>query len=650
MARKDIGTGWDRDNRNAINDNFKELYESGLDGTKALEKAEEAVKTANGTDEKATEALNKSNQAVETSQTSKEISDRADKLSKRTQKELSQAILEGDSSPLGGQLSVGSDGTIYDDPQERLVKENEKVTSQLADIATNVKTFGAIGDGIADDTVAIQNAIDDVASNGGGTVRFPTGVYLVSDNLNVTGDNIEFLGDGNGSHIKSTVDKTIFNSMEFNNLAWRRLRLTGVRTRPGQTGYGFGIQVGSANNVIVENCYFDNFLGKAVFYTGAEYHGAIMNNLPQGVHDGWIINNYIESCADGAMVYNDGRRIVVSGNTIKKSSNNAIYIDDSHRMDGTEIARETMEIVVTNNLIEDTIGSSGINLAGTSNTLVSNNIVSNGGQSTDPVNNVLGISVTSVQNDIQSTHNIIEGNTIVGNSNIGIYILGASHNVIRGNNLVNNSMNRATGNAASIQVQSNELEHILFEANGNIIENNQSIQNDPNSSLSPHVRIIDENCNDNVIRYNNFTGGVSYWYAVDDGTNTIKKENLMNNRFVDEGFADGTEKLPSISFLDDEATGFYRMTDGMVAFSGNGKRSFRFTDGYFMMEDGTDMLTGLTTGTRFATSPKQKMGFWGKTPIQRPSGMPDVAHDLDSTISLVNFIRKALFDIGLIEK
>ncbi|MCJ7840501.1 polysaccharide deacetylase family protein [Lederbergia sp. NSJ-179] len=54
-------------------------------------------------------------------------------LSDRTRKELAQAILNGDSSPLGGQLSVGSDGTVYNDPQERLVKEYYKTTSQLVD-------------------------------------------------------------------------------------------------------------------------------------------------------------------------------------------------------------------------------------------------------------------------------------------------------------------------------------------------------------------------------------------------------------------------------------------------------------------------------------------------------------------------------------
>ena len=39
--------------------------------------------------------------------------------------------------------------------------------------AVEVRDFGAVGDGIADDTAAIQRAID-----AGGIVHFPPGVYL----------------------------------------------------------------------------------------------------------------------------------------------------------------------------------------------------------------------------------------------------------------------------------------------------------------------------------------------------------------------------------------------------------------------------------------------------------------------------------------
>ena len=44
----------------------------------------------------------------------------------------------------------------------------------------NVKVFGAVGDGIADDTVAIQDAVDTAYADGGGIVLFPPGEYLIT--------------------------------------------------------------------------------------------------------------------------------------------------------------------------------------------------------------------------------------------------------------------------------------------------------------------------------------------------------------------------------------------------------------------------------------------------------------------------------------
>jgi hypothetical protein len=50
---------------------------------------------------------------------------------------------------------------------------------------TNVKSFGAAGDGVSDDTAAIQAALDHVETVGGGALYFPEGVYVVSSYLTV---------------------------------------------------------------------------------------------------------------------------------------------------------------------------------------------------------------------------------------------------------------------------------------------------------------------------------------------------------------------------------------------------------------------------------------------------------------------------------
>ena len=45
---------------------------------------------------------------------------------------------------------------------------------------THVKQFGATGDGVTDDTDAIQAAVNAVDERGGGTLLFPPGTYVVT--------------------------------------------------------------------------------------------------------------------------------------------------------------------------------------------------------------------------------------------------------------------------------------------------------------------------------------------------------------------------------------------------------------------------------------------------------------------------------------
>lgn len=61
------------------------------------------------------------------------------------------------------------------DEVEKILKQHDAATEAFV----SVSVFGAKGDGIADDTVAVQHAIDTAAAEGG-VVLFPSGTYLVS--------------------------------------------------------------------------------------------------------------------------------------------------------------------------------------------------------------------------------------------------------------------------------------------------------------------------------------------------------------------------------------------------------------------------------------------------------------------------------------
>jgi hypothetical protein len=76
---------------------------------------------------------------------------------------------------------------------------------QKTRVAVTDDPFNANGDGVTDDTAAIQAAIDFVFAAGGGEVFFPKGVYLVSAMLEMR-DNVSLRGIGDESQILATTD------------------------------------------------------------------------------------------------------------------------------------------------------------------------------------------------------------------------------------------------------------------------------------------------------------------------------------------------------------------------------------------------------------------------------------------------------------
>ena len=84
--------------------------------------------------------------------------------------------------------------------------------------ASNVKDFGAIGDGITDDTKSIQAAIDGTPR---GAVYVPAGRYLITDYLRITRSHVVLRGAG--------PDKTVF---------WFPRGLDEIHPRKGRTSTG----------------------------------------------------------------------------------------------------------------------------------------------------------------------------------------------------------------------------------------------------------------------------------------------------------------------------------------------------------------------------------------------------------------------------
>lgn len=113
-----------------------------------------------------------------------------------TEKANSADLSASTGSSLSGHIASGTGATA------RTVQSKLRDTVSVAD-------FGAVGDGVTDDSTAIQNAINSLAN--GGIVSFPVGKYYVASTISVT-SNVTLQG------VLGSVGGQAHSSQNFNNI------------------------------------------------------------------------------------------------------------------------------------------------------------------------------------------------------------------------------------------------------------------------------------------------------------------------------------------------------------------------------------------------------------------------------------------------
>ncbi|MFQ5442702.1 MAG: glycosyl hydrolase family 28-related protein [Thermodesulfobacteriota bacterium] len=117
-----------------------------------------------------------------------------------------------------------------------LVEHNSDGTHKYEHWA-DVRAYGAVGDGVADDTAAIQSAVD--ALTGGGTVFFPQGTYKITSAVTVSASGVHLLGTGTGNTTikieSAAIDGVVFGDgvTQYTDVGCSNMSFTSAITRTG---------------------------------------------------------------------------------------------------------------------------------------------------------------------------------------------------------------------------------------------------------------------------------------------------------------------------------------------------------------------------------------------------------------------------------
>jgi hypothetical protein len=295
------------------------------------------------------------------------------------------------------------------------------VDNKLSQLQINVKSYGALGNGVTDDTQAIRNAI--LAVPVGGILYFPYGTYMISGILTFP-DNRSYIGSSWGSTIKQINGCNLAQMINFGaedklhyNYLFKDLQIDGNRdTNSNTVGiYMFGMVNSMLYRVRVQNCG-----GTGYFLEG----NSTLHSSTNHFIDCWGFQN------TGYGVYFSGASEDnhIIGGDFGANWNSALYIAG-------------VSSSVRSATLWGTQSGSGVIVAGVSNQVTGNNIEGHAGH---------GVEVLA-------SHNYVQGNKIYDNANVssaygqkdGVYVNGTStanvENVVIQGNTISAGIYASTG-------------------------------------------------------------------------------------------------------------------------------------------------------------------------------------------------------------
>ena len=292
----------------------------------------------------------------------------------------------------------------------------------------NVQNFGAKGDGITDDTAAIQSAIDAAAAAGGGQVYMPTGTYIVSggeepsDGCLMLKSNVYLYGDGMGETTVKVADGS-------------DTKITGViRSAYGEETHDFGVSNltidGNRDNTTGKiDGWFNGYIpGEAGYDSNVTLDSVEIKDCSGYGFDPHeqTVNMVIKNSVSHGNGLDGFVADFLSDSTFE---NNVAYDNDRH---GFNVVTSTHDFTLTNNVAYNNGGNGIVVQRGSEDIPSPSNITITGGE-------VYGNGAEGVLIKL-SSEVTVSGVDIHDNASAGIRIYGSNHVEIIDNTLNNNSL------------------------------------------------------------------------------------------------------------------------------------------------------------------------------------------------------------------
>ena len=318
--------------------------------------------------------------------------------------------------------------------------------SKMRDVVS-VKDFGAVGDGVADDTAAIQAALTSLTATGG-EVQIPRGTYLISAPLQYA-SNLTIRGAGAASIIKNTTtrtdDKVMLQPIAINGTV-SKVDVSDIAFDQRGDHYGDStssllMSINGTTGFALRNVIFRNCITMAVWNDssasgaastkqfsaigcrvensnggGFSFFGEIIDSLISGCH--------FESCKDDAVAFQDlasapteiPANIAICGNTFKNNNRRNSYSSTPHAI----LIFGSKDVAITGNAIEYTCADGIVVQSGaanrSSNVTVAGNTVKFAGSTPDSTAGVPGSGIRAASSD----NVVISGNTVLNSRTSGI--------------------------------------------------------------------------------------------------------------------------------------------------------------------------------------------------------------------------------------